>query len=47
MNASEKKEICSKCSNFKEGIVNTCDVCGCAIFIITEIPSRKCPEGKW
>jgi len=44
---NERKEICKKCENLDKGLIDTCKVCGCPIFIITEIQSRKCPKGKW
>lgn len=47
--SNERRLICSQCPKQKEGIVNTCSVCGCPILVRTSVPGAHCPDvpPKW
>ena len=46
--ASKRIQICNSCEHKKEGVINTCDVCGCALKAKVFTPVKNaCPIGKW
>lgn len=44
--AKERWDICTQCPRFFKP-TGTCKECGCFMRIKTQIPSVKCPIGKW
>jgi hypothetical protein len=46
--ASDRIQICNTCEHKKEGIINTCNVCGCSLRAKVFSPMKgACPIGKW
>lgn len=44
----KRRKICFSCEHLKKIIgINTCEVCGCAIFAKTMLRNVKCPLNKW
>ena len=43
-----RRDICNSCEHLKTFVgIESCDVCGCAIWAKTRIKSASCPKGKW
>jgi hypothetical protein len=46
--ASKRIQICNSCEHKKDGIIKTCDVCGCSLRAKVFSPVfDTCPIGKW
>jgi hypothetical protein len=46
--ATKRIEICNSCEHKREGLINTCDVCGCSLKAKVFTPVKNaCPKGKW
>jgi hypothetical protein len=46
--ASDRIQICNTCEHKKEGIINTCGICGCSLRAKVFSPVfNSCPIGKW
>ena len=46
--ASDRIQICNTCEHKKEGVINTCGICGCALKAKVFSPVfNSCPIGKW
>lgn len=39
--------ICEFASDPKDGIMNTCNLCGCSIDMLTRTNYKFCPKSKW
>jgi len=43
-----RRNICSECEHLKVIVgVKTCGVCGCVIWMKTQLKNTECPIGKW
>lgn len=43
-------DVCNACehsSNPEDAIMNTCNLCGCSIDMLTRTNYKFCPKGKW